>query len=641
MPAELRRDAEQERVRALYEEHAHTLLRHARRRSPQLAEDAVSETFAVAVRRAAEIPEGRELPWLYVVLDLTMRNLMRGQRRAGRIAEALQPLTPHAAAPVEPPVVGGALGELPDRERLMLTMTAFEGLSANEAAERIGIPYGSARNALVSGRRRLAVSLAAFGAAMLLVLVIRPMLGGPSAGDRAPGNLKSSIAKAGVIHDVAMVRRVSASATSTVGTRYERWSDPSDDRQRVLLPNGRQIATEAGETLEAAATRIQRAAHGTPISARAREDLAALDAASPSALAGLASDPAAKRSSTAGPTIDGHATTTLRGRVTNHSGDQHAVEATIADDAPDVLRVRAQRLEAGHRVGASSIVDFVQWTPLPPGPDAEATLATTPAPAATRPLATTPAPKAKRGTVRKSTPAAAAAGATIAPRLAPTAGHASVASTAAAPILHVRQVVTTCMQEGTQCRDDGGSELWLELGGKARTHEVRHRDGVLLAEGWRDSASLAYYRVSHNTGRVHTRSTAVLPGARDFTFSEWHGAWYLQLAPELARLAADPAAVAALPPGDLVDGRPTVVATKTFPSTTADMPAWSVGIRLDPSTRLPLQIDVGRDYPAENGHPAMAGERITLRVLSIERIPAGPHARLLSGQFPAGSTDSK
>jgi RNA polymerase sigma-70 factor (ECF subfamily) len=642
MPAELRRDAASERVRALYEEHATTLLRHARRRAPQLAEDAVSETFAVAVRRAAEIPEGRELPWLYVVLDLTMRNLMRGQRRAGRVAEALLPLTPHASPPVEPPVVGGALGDLPDRERLMLTMTAFEGLSANEAAERIGIPYGSARNALVSGRRRLAVSLAAFGAAMLLVLVVRPWLSGPSSSERAPGILRASITESGAIHDVALIHRAGSAAPGTAA-RYERWSDPTGTRQRVVLPNGRELRTRSGESLLAAAGRVDRVTDGTPISAKSREDLAALDAASPSAIAGLASDVSADRSGTRGPVIEGHATTMLRGRVTAADGEQHAVEASIADDGPDLLRVRAQKLEAGQRVGASSIVEFVQWNPVPPGPAADAGLgASSAAVAPTTPSAGSTTSSAKSHASRSApvptehdNPPAGTK-----EKLQPTFASAKpdgAESTASAPILHISQNVRTCMNsDGTNCRDDGQSDVYLELGGQGRTREVRHRDNQLLSEEWRKSTAVAYYRTSHNTGITRGSETTVLPGSTFGTLYDWHGAWFKQLNPELLRVRSA-SVLAALPAGPLVNGRPSVVSTVILPATLDHQADATVELRLDPSTGDPMEIYVHRDYPSLNGGPPMTGERFMLEIQAIERIPAGDHASLLRSRFPASA----
>ncbi|MEN0015399.1 MAG: sigma-70 family RNA polymerase sigma factor, partial [Solirubrobacteraceae bacterium] len=355
--------AANDRVRALYEAHADAILRRARRRAPQLAEDVVSETFAVAVRRADEIPEGRELPWLYVVADFTLQNMMRGQRRAGRLTDALAPLVPLAADPVEPPAVGEALRELPDRERALLTMTAFEGLSAGEAADRLGISYGTARNALVTGRRRLAVSLAALAAAVVLAVVLTRGLPGRSQGGAAPAVLKASISRAGAIHQVALVRR-GTGGTADAAARYDRWSDPSGSHQRVVLPGGRQLTASGGETLEAAADRVDRGPGRRPITRAVREDLAALDVSSPASITELLAQPSASATKRRGPHLAGHATTVVHGEITTIAGVHHEVEAVIADGTPDVLRVRAQRLSAGRPVGAPSTVDFVQWTPV-------------------------------------------------------------------------------------------------------------------------------------------------------------------------------------------------------------------------------------------------------------------------------------
>lgn len=158
-------------VERLFTEHATEVRARVARRDPSLADDVVSDTFAVALRRAAAIPNGAERAWLFVVADNVLRNHQRGRRRAAALTQSL---TPHVAASTPAPslaVVGDALRDLPDRERALLTMTAFEGLSTGEAAERLGIATGTAMNAMVTGRRRLSARLAALGVAITTVLL--------------------------------------------------------------------------------------------------------------------------------------------------------------------------------------------------------------------------------------------------------------------------------------------------------------------------------------------------------------------------------------------------------------------------------------------------------------------------------------
>jgi RNA polymerase sigma-70 factor (ECF subfamily) len=151
------------RIERLFHEHAAAVRARVRRVDAALADDVVSETFATALRRHDAIPAGAERAWLFVVSDHLLRNQQRGRRRATALTDALRPHTRTAQAPAEPPAVGAALSALPDRERALLTMTALEGLSATEAADRLGISSGTALNTMVRARRQLRVKLAALG----------------------------------------------------------------------------------------------------------------------------------------------------------------------------------------------------------------------------------------------------------------------------------------------------------------------------------------------------------------------------------------------------------------------------------------------------------------------------------------------
>ena len=130
-------DAELE---ALWHEwHRHVLAYAMRRADPASAEDVVAETFVIAWRRLADIPE-RPLPWLLGVARRVLANQRRGERRRLALADRLRV---RASAP--PPAEAGpdgdvlaALAALRDRDREALLLHAWEGLDHDEAGTVMG-----------------------------------------------------------------------------------------------------------------------------------------------------------------------------------------------------------------------------------------------------------------------------------------------------------------------------------------------------------------------------------------------------------------------------------------------------------------------------------------------------------------------
>lgn len=55
--------------------------------------------------------------------------------------------------------LGRALGELPDRLRLVMLLTAIEGHSVEEVAALLGVPAGTVKSRLFAARKRLAEKL--------------------------------------------------------------------------------------------------------------------------------------------------------------------------------------------------------------------------------------------------------------------------------------------------------------------------------------------------------------------------------------------------------------------------------------------------------------------------------------------------
>jgi RNA polymerase sigma factor (sigma-70 family) len=154
------------------------------------AQDAVAETFLTAWRRLDEVPEGDAARvWLYA----TARRVLANQRRSIRRRTALQErLTVEAGSrPPEPSpadaeetLVHEALRRLPPRDREVLLLAEWEGLSPAQIAAVLGCLTATARGRLHRARRRFRAAyeeLAGGGDSEQPVLTsaVRSVQGGP------------------------------------------------------------------------------------------------------------------------------------------------------------------------------------------------------------------------------------------------------------------------------------------------------------------------------------------------------------------------------------------------------------------------------------------------------------------------------
>jgi RNA polymerase sigma factor (sigma-70 family) len=143
-----------DRFEQIYRRHREAVAAYARRRAPaNTAEDVVAETFLVCWRRLERVPE-EPLPWLYAVARKTLAN----QRRAA----ARQTTTAAAEIPAEVPRVVGdpalaiAFARLSERDREVLRLVAWEGLSLREAATVLGCSAVACRVRFHRAKKRLA-----------------------------------------------------------------------------------------------------------------------------------------------------------------------------------------------------------------------------------------------------------------------------------------------------------------------------------------------------------------------------------------------------------------------------------------------------------------------------------------------------
>jgi RNA polymerase sigma-70 factor (ECF subfamily) len=124
------------------------------------AQDAVADVFLTAWRRLDELPEGDAArAWLYA----TARRVIANQRRSSRRRVALHERLAVDAEPVpqEPPsldlegaLVHEALRYLGPRDREVLLLAEWEGLSPAEIADVLGCLTVTARGRLHRARRR-------------------------------------------------------------------------------------------------------------------------------------------------------------------------------------------------------------------------------------------------------------------------------------------------------------------------------------------------------------------------------------------------------------------------------------------------------------------------------------------------------
>jgi len=152
-------DESRRRFEAMWRAHHPTVLAYALRRAPPpVADEVAAEAFAVAWRRLGDVPD-EPGPWLIGVARRVLANRRRGDRRAGALLFRLGAVGDRAAPDPADLVGDGALraafATLSSRDREVLTLVAWEGLSTRELAAVLGIPAPMASARLHRARTRL------------------------------------------------------------------------------------------------------------------------------------------------------------------------------------------------------------------------------------------------------------------------------------------------------------------------------------------------------------------------------------------------------------------------------------------------------------------------------------------------------
>lgn len=151
------------RFESVFEAHHRRVFAYALRRSASThdAEDATSETFAVAWRRIRDLPDDEAtLPWLLAVARRVLANRHRSERRSSGLLDRLrgEPRSPVGPIPTSP--AADALGRLRPDDQELLRLLAWDGLSQAEAGQVLGISANAVAIRLHRARQRFADELA-------------------------------------------------------------------------------------------------------------------------------------------------------------------------------------------------------------------------------------------------------------------------------------------------------------------------------------------------------------------------------------------------------------------------------------------------------------------------------------------------
>ncbi|MGW1067101.1 RNA polymerase sigma factor [Streptomyces aureus] len=154
----------------LVDRHSVALHGYLVRRAPTAADDLLSEVWlqAYATRHTYDAARGSARGWLFgVARNVLARHWQTLSRTSGapRRTSEIPEVDPWRAvdqrldvAAVVPELRNG-LAQLPEPERELLLLVAWEQLTPSEAAAVVGIPAGTARSRLHRARTRLRVAL--------------------------------------------------------------------------------------------------------------------------------------------------------------------------------------------------------------------------------------------------------------------------------------------------------------------------------------------------------------------------------------------------------------------------------------------------------------------------------------------------
>lgn len=157
-----------DRLGALYQEHGAALARYAFRRgvADSDIEDVIADVFVIAWRKLDSVPPapGDRL-WLLGVARNVVAKHQEGRWRRARVVARLAATAPISggATPSEQVALGDAIGRLPSRDRDVVLLVLWEGLTHEEVAVVLGCSASASRLRLHRAKARLRTMVEADG----------------------------------------------------------------------------------------------------------------------------------------------------------------------------------------------------------------------------------------------------------------------------------------------------------------------------------------------------------------------------------------------------------------------------------------------------------------------------------------------
>lgn len=163
--------SDEARFRTLFEATYRDVRSFALRRLPDVSavDDVVSETFLVAWRRFEQVPadQSEALLWLYRVAQYGVLNAQRGERRRHALRERLRVAVPAITHDGDRVVVlddecetlTSAFATLPEDDRTVLLLAAWEGLTGQALAIVLDCTAATAATRLFRARARFAAAV--------------------------------------------------------------------------------------------------------------------------------------------------------------------------------------------------------------------------------------------------------------------------------------------------------------------------------------------------------------------------------------------------------------------------------------------------------------------------------------------------
>lgn len=161
-------DPRRERFEQVFAAHREAVLGYLRRRtdSGHDAADLLADTFLVAWRRLDDIPlDPQTRPWLYGVARRVLANHRRGEGRrhalATKLLIELSDSTPDVQPQLDDTPAARAFRALPEQDRELLSLVAWEDLDTAQIATVLGISRNAVRIRLHRARKRFVKLLTA------------------------------------------------------------------------------------------------------------------------------------------------------------------------------------------------------------------------------------------------------------------------------------------------------------------------------------------------------------------------------------------------------------------------------------------------------------------------------------------------